>query len=414
MTFAELSDNQRKVFRWWNNRDLDALICDGSVRSGKTAAMSCSFILWAMKNFSGANLGICGNTVQAVERNIIAPLMQMIDITYYFRIKYTSAGKHMLTVSGGGRENYFYIFGGKDEASYKLIQGITLAGVFFDEVALMPESFVNQAIARTLSVDGAKLWFSCNPDSPNHWFYTNWIQKADEKKALRLHFTMHDNPTMTPAKIARTESMFSGVFYERYVLGKWVVAEGLVYTMFSTEKHVGLPEELPRGDWYISIDYGTVNPTSMGLWLKAYNGQSYRVCESYYDSRKEGVSRTDEEHYAALTALAGDLPINSVIVDPSAASFIECIRRHGRFRVRKADNDVITGIRNVSNALQSCELHFAPECADTLREFTLYRWDSKRPDTAVVKENDHAMDDIRYYVTTIIHDKGGSFAVEVR
>ena len=414
MTFAELSENQQKVFRWWNDRTLDALICDGSVRSGKTAAMSCSFILWAMKNFSGANFGICGNTVQAVERNIIAPLTQMIDITYYFRIKYTSAGKHMLTVSGGGKENYFYIFGGKDEASYKLIQGITLAGVFFDEVALMPESFVNQAIARTLSVDRAKLWFSCNPDSPNHWFYTEWIKKAEEKKALRLHFTMHDNPTMTPAKIARTESMFSGVFYERYVLGKWVVAEGLVYTMFSTEKHVGLPEELPRGDWYISIDYGTVNPTSMGLWLKAYNGQSYRVRESYYDARKEGVSRTDEEHYAELERLAGDLPINSVIVDPSAASFIECIRRHGRFRVRKADNDVITGIRNVSNALQSCELHFAPECADALREFTLYRWDSKRPDIAVVKENDHAMDDIRYYVTTIIHDKGGSFAVEVR
>ena len=414
MTFAELSDNQHKVFRWWNSPDYSALICDGSVRSGKTAAMSCSFILWAMKNFNGANLGISGNTVQAVERNIVAPLMQMIDITYYFRIKYTSSGKHMLTISGGGRENYFYIFGGKDEASYKLIQGITLAGVFFDEVALMPESFVNQAIARTLSVDGAKLWFSCNPDSPNHWFYTQWIQKAEEKRALRLHFTMQDNPTMTPAKIARTESMFSGVFYDRYVLGKWVVAEGLVYTMFDRARHVGLPEKLPRGDWYISIDYGTVNPTSMGLWLKAYNGQSYRVRESYYDARKESVSRTDEEHYATLATLAGELPINSVIVDPSAASFIECIKRHGRFRVRKADNTVITGIRNVSNALQSGELHFSPDCADTLREFTLYRWDSKHPDTAVIKENDHAMDDIRYYVTTIIHDKGGSFAAEVR
>ena len=185
MTFAELSDNQRRVFRWWNDRDLDALICDGSVRSGKTAAMSCSFILWAMKNFSGASFGICGNTVQAVERNIVAPLMQMIDITYYFRIKYTSSGKHMLMISGGGRENYFYIFGGKDEASYKLIQGITLAGVLFDEVVLMPESFVNQAIARTLSVDAAKLWFSCNPDSPNHWFYTEWIKKAEEKKPAK-------------------------------------------------------------------------------------------------------------------------------------------------------------------------------------------------------------------------------------
>ena len=410
MTFAELSDNQRQVFRWWNSPDYSALICDGSVRSGKTAAMSCSFILWAMKNFNGVNFGICGNTVQAVERNIIGPLMMMTDITYYFRLRYVSAGKHLLTVSGGGKENWFYIFGGKDEGSYKLVQGITLAGVFFDEVVLMPESFVNQAIARTLSVDNAKLWFSCNPDSPNHWFYLEWVLKAEEKHALRLHFTMKDNPTMTPAKIARTESMFSGVFYDRYVLGKWVVAEGLVYTMFDTGRHVGLPEELPRGDWYISIDYGTLNPTSMGLWLRSYKGQSYRVRESYYDARKEGSSRTDEEHYAELDRLAGELPINSVIVDPSAASFIECIRQHGRFRVRKADNSVITGIRNVSNALQSGQLHFSPECADTIREFSLYRWDSKRPDTAVIKENDHAMDDIRYYVNTILNDKGGFFA----
>lgn len=410
MTFAELSDNQRQVFRWWNSPDYSALICDGSVRSGKTAAMSCSFILWAMKNFNGANFGICGNTVQAVERNIIGPLMVMTDITYYFRLRYVSAGKHLLTVSGGGKENWFYIFGGKDEGSYKLVQGITLAGVFFDEVVLMPESFVNQAIARTLSVDNAKLWFSCNPDSPNHWFYLEWVLKAEEKKALRLHFTMKDNPAMTPAKIARTESMFSGVFYDRYVCGKWVVAEGLVYTMFDKAKHIGIPEELPAGDWYISIDYGTLNPTSMGLWLRSYKGQSYRVRESYYDARKEGASRTDEEHYAALEALAGELPINSVIVDPSAASFIECIKRHGRFRVRKADNTVITGIRNVSNALQSGQLHFAPECADTIREFSLYRWDSKRPDTAVIKENDHAMDDIRYYVNTILNDKGGFFA----
>lgn len=410
MTFAELSDNQRQVFRWWNDRDLDALICDGSVRSGKTAAMSCSFILWAMKNFNGANFGICGNTVQAVERNIIGPLMMMTDITYYFRLRYVSAGKHLLTVSGGGKENWFYIFGGKDEGSYKLVQGITLAGVFFDEVVLMPESFVNQAIARTLSVDNAKLWFSCNPDSPNHWFYLKWILKAEEKKALWLHFTMKDNPTMTPAKIARTESMFSGVFYDRYVCGKWVVAEGLVYTMFDKAKHIGIPEELPAGDWYISIDYGTLNPTSMGLWLKTYSGKSYRVRESYYDARKEGASRTDEEHYAELDRLAGGLHINSVIVDPSAASFIECIRRHGRFRVRKADNTVINGIRDVSNALQSGTLHFAPECADTIREFSLYRWDSKRPDTAVIKENDHAMDDIRYYVNTILNDKGGFFA----
>lgn len=324
MTFRKLSPKQKTVFRWCYRPDSYALICDGSVRSGKTAAMSCSFILWAMKSFSGENFGICGNTVQAVERNIIAPLMQMTDITYYFKLKYIG-GHHMLTVSGNGRENYFYVFGGKDEASYKLVQGITLAGVFFDEVALMPESFVNQAIARTLSVGGAKLWFSCNPDSPAHWFYTEWILKADEKNARRIHFSMNDNPMMTPEKIKRTESLYSGIFYQRYVLGLWVVAEGLVYTMFDKDAHIFNIDELNidkfAGDLYISIDYGTKNPTSMGLWYVDINGHAWRIKESYYDSRREGAQRTDEEHYAELERLAGELIdyIDCVIVDPSAA-----------------------------------------------------------------------------------------------
>ncbi len=403
MTFRKLSPKQKTVFRWCYRPDSYALICDGSVRSGKTAAMSCSFILWAMKSFSGENFGICGNTVQAVERNIIAPLMQMTDITYYFKLKYIG-GHHMLTVSGNGRENYFYVFGGKDEASYKLVQGITLAGVFFDEVALMPESFVNQAIARTLSVGGAKLWFSCNPDSPAHWFYTEWILKAKEKNARRIHFSMNDNPMMTPEKIKRTESLYSGIFYQRYVLGLWVVAEGLVYTMFDKNAHIFNIDELNidkfAGDLYISIDYGTKNPTSMGLWYVDINGHAWRIKESYYDSRREGAQRTDEEHYAELERLAGEFIdyIDCVIVDPSAASFIECMRRHGTFKVRKANNSVLDGIRDTQTLLKLGYLHFSEGCSDTIREFGLYCWDVQKPNDVVIKENDHAMDDIRYFV----------------
>lgn len=402
MTFEKLSPKQKTVFRWCYRPDIYALICDGSVRSGKTAAMSCSFILWAMKCFNGENFGICGNTVQAAERNIIAPIMTMIDINYYFKLKYIG-GRHILTVSGNGRENYFYIFGGKDEASYKLVQGITLAGVFFDEVALMPESFVNQAIARTLSVSGAKLWFSCNPDSPAHWFYTEWIQKSEEKNALRIHFSMNDNPMMTPEKISRTEALYSGVFYQRYVLGLWVVAEGLVYTMFDRDKHIFFEQpKIDRlaGDLYISIDYGTRNPTSMGLWYVDIKGHAWRLKESYYDSKREGIQRTDEEHYAELEQLAGDLIdyINCVIVDPSAASFIECIRRHGEFKVRKAKNSVLDGIRDTQTLLKLGYLHFSDQCTDTIREFGLYSWNTKKETESIVKDNDHAMDDIRYFV----------------
>lgn len=398
MVFRDLSAKQKRVFRWAYSPDAYALICDGSVRSGKTAAMSCSFILWAMRTFDRQNFAFCGNTVQAAERNIVTPLMQMTDITHYFQLRYLGS-KHILTVSGYGHENYFYIFGGKDESSYKLVQGITLAGVMFDEVALMPESFVQQAIARTLSVSNARLWFSCNPDSPAHWFYQEWLRKAEQKHAEHLHFTMHDNPVMTADKIAKTESLYSGVFYDRYVRGLWVVAEGLVYPMFDKERHIcELPERL-NGDWFVSIDYGTMNPTSMGLWCLTYNGHAYRVSESYYDGRK-GVPRTDEEHYAELCRLTAGHDIQGVIVDPSAASFIECIHRHGDYRVMGADNSVRDGIADTSVLLKADRLHFAPCCADLIREFGLYRWDVKKPQDTVMKENDHAMDDMRYFVRT--------------
>lgn len=400
MTFKKLSKKQKRIFRWAYEPNSYALICDGSVRSGKTAAMSCSFVLWAMQNFNKQNFAFCGNTVQAAERNIITPLMQMTDITYYFRLRYLGS-KHILTVTGNGHENDFYIFGGKDEGSYKLVQGITLAGVLFDEVSLMPESFVQQTIARTLSVDGARLWFSCNPDSPAHWFYQEWLLKNEQKHAEHLHFTMHDNPIMTAEKIAKTESLYSGVFYDRYVRGMWVVAEGLVYPMFRKELHVCEPPEHLTGDYYISIDYGTMNPTSMGLWCLTYDGHAYRVKEYYYDGRKQ-TPHTDEEHYAALCRLAEGYDIQSVIVDPSAASFIECIRRYGDFHVRHAKNDVLSGIADAASLLGMNRLHISPGCKDLIREFGLYRWNDKATSDEVIKENDHAMDDMRYFVYTIM------------
>lgn len=400
MIFEKISPKQKQVFRWCYRPEYRAIICDGSVRSGKTAAMSCSFVLWAMRNFNRENFAFCGNTVQAVERNILMPLQIMTDITYYYKLKYLGS-KHILTVTGGGHENYFYLFGGKDESSYKLVQGITLSGVLFDEVALMPESFVQQTIARTLSIDNAKLWFNCNPDSPEHWFYKEWILKAvkgERPDALYIHFQMQDNPVMTPEKIKRTESLFAGVFYERYIHGRWVVAEGLVYPMFHSDLIGNFPQNL-QGDYFISIDYGTQNPTSMGLWCRTYDGHAYRLAESYYSGRATGRPRTDEEHYQALCELAEGFHIDTVIVDPSASSFIECIRRHGFFHVRKADNAVEKGIQDTATLLKMGRLHFSESCKDCIREFGLYRYDTKKADAdKVIKENDHAMDDVRYFV----------------
>lgn len=412
MRISKLSPKQKLAMNWWNNeqyRSYDAVICDGAVRSGKTLALSLGFVLWAAASFDKAAFAMCGKTVTALRRNVIAPLMPLLrDMGIQCSEK---VSRSYFDVSLAGRSNRFYLFGGRDEGSAALIQGMTLSGVFFDEVVLMPRSFVEQALARC-SVSGSRMWFCCNPENPGHWFYREWIKKAEEKNALYLHFTMDDNPSLSERVKSRYERLYSGAFYDRFVLGKWAASEGVVYPMFSPEKHVFSGEKQCER-FVISCDYGTVNPSSFGLWGLS-SGVWYRLREYYYSSKREGALRTDEEHYAALEELAGGHEIEKVIVDPSAASFIECIRRHGKFRVAKADNDVITGIRRVSAALKEGRLMFHESCGDIIREFSLYRWSEKSGADVPVKENDHAMDDLRYFVSDLsAGEDEGFFALSV-
>ena len=407
MTFEKLSKKQRMLLKWCHmpsTRDkYDAIICDGAVRSGKTVVMITSYILWAMKNFNESNFAICGKTVQSAERNIITPLQSIVDITYYFRLSYIRS-QHMLMVECKDKRNYFYIFGGRDESSAALIQGLTLSGILLDEVALMPQSFVEQAVARTLSVPKAKLWFNCNPENPNHYFYKEWILKANEKKALHLHFLMNDNPILTSEAIAKAESLYSGVFYDRFIKGLWVMAEGLIYP--EQAQGEGIVPTIDRDyiAYYVSVDYGTLNPFSAGLWGKC-DGVWYRIKEYYYNGREKGKSLTDEEYYKQLDEFIGDRRINSVIIDPSAASFIETIRRHGKFSVTKAKNDVVDGIRRTAEAFKSGDIKINDCCLSSIKEFSLYRWDEKSNDDKPIKENDHAMDEIRYFVNTMKTNK---------
>ena len=406
MKLRPFSPKQRTAMRWWCDpayKGFDAVICDGAVRSGKTVAMSLGFVLWGLGCFPGGDLALCGKTITSLERNVVRPLCSLLrDAGFTVR---ELLSKRYFEAEGCGRTCRFYLFGGKDEGSAALIQGMTLCGVLFDEVALMPRSFVEQAIARC-SVAGGKLWFNCNPEHPYHWFYREWIQKADEKRALYLHFTMDDNPGLSDEVRERYERMYSGVFYDRFIRGLWTVSEGLVYPMFSREKFTVsvLPEGFSR--YVISCDYGTVNPTSMGLWGE-HDGIWYRIREYYYAARREGISRTDEEHYAGLVQLAGDLPIDCVVVDPSAASFIACIASHGKFRVCKAENDVLSGIRRVSDVLTAGRLRFHVSCADILREFMQYCWKENSSGDCPKKEHDHAMDDMRYFVTTAMERREG-------
>lgn len=396
-----ISDKQKKILAFPYSK-YDALICDGAVRSGKTSIMMWAFVDWAMREFSGQRFGVCGKTVDSASKNIIVPFISMSLAKERYTLRWRRTDK-ILEVRRGAVTNFFEVFGGKDESSFMLIQGRTLAGVLLDEVALMPRSFVEQALTRC-SVDGAKLWFSCNPDSPQHWFYLEWIKRHKERNALYLHFEMTDNPGLSQRTLERYQSMFAGVFYDRYIRGLWVVAEGLIYPMFGDGNIVdAVPES---GEYYISCDYGTLNPFSAGLWC--WDGKhATRILEYYYSGRDERSNKTDEEYYTELEKLAGDLLVKSVIVDPSAASFIEVIRRHKRFWVQKAVNDVIPGIGTTARYIQDGTIRVHRSCEDSIREFGLYRWDEDCTEDRPIKENDHAMDDIRYFVMTVLRQKAG-------
>ena len=258
---------------------------------------------------------------------------------------------------------------------------------------------MEQALARC-SVEGSRFWFNCNPEHPGHWLYQEWILRAAEKNALVLHFRMEDNPTLSPAMLERYRRLYTGTFYRRYVLGEWTAAAGAVYPFFSLAEHTVPQPPEGLGDWYISCDYGTVNPCSMGLWGRR-GAVWYRVAEYYHDSRRAGVQHTDEEYLAALEELAGGRPVRGVVVDPSAASFLECLRRRGRYRAIPAVNRVADGIRRVGGELRAGRLVICAGCRDAIREFGQYRWAQGKEKDQPVKEHDHAMDDIRYFVSTV-------------
>lgn len=392
-----ISPKQAKILAFPYSK-YDALICDGAVRSGKTSIMMWAFVRWAMGNFSGQRFGVCGRTVDSCTKNIIVPFTAMSLAKERYIIRWRRGDK-VMEVRRGAVTNYFEVFGGKDEASYTLIQGRTLAGVLLDEVVLMPRSFVEQALTRC-SVDGAKLWFSCNPGSPQHWFYTEWIQRSKERNALYLHFEMTDNPGLSQKTLERYQAMFSGVFYDRYIRGMWVVAEGLVYPMFAKEVNV-TNETGGAGMYYISCDYGTQNPTVFCLW-RMDKGRAVMEKEYYHSGRATNRQKTDEEYYQDLERFADGYNVERIVIDPSAASFSECIRRHRKFAVWKANNDVLDGIRLTAACIKSGRIKFHESCTHAFDEFGLYSWDKDAAEDKVIKENDHVLDAVRYFVMTVL------------
>lgn len=404
--YKPFSTKQKKLLTWWMKQSpysaFDMVIADGSIRSGKTISMIDGFITWSMSTFQNKLFIIAGRSAGSLKRNVINPMLQILTakgISYNY-----NRSENFITVGS----NTYYCFGASNEASQDTLQGLTAAGALADEVALFPRSFVEQMIGRC-SVEGAKLWLNCNPESPYHFVKAELIDKAEQKHILHLHFTLNDNLTLSQSVKERYERMYSGVWYRRMILGEWVIAEGLVYDMFDDESCTYDDETRPinlesYSQRYITIDYGTTNPM---VFLDIYDdGTNIWVDrEYYYNSRETGRQKTDQQYLDDLREFVPDELPMATIIDPSAASFKLLLRNNG-YLVREADNEVNNGIRMVGVMLQTKRLKVHKSCKNTIREFKTYAWDEKaamehgveKP----IKEWDHAMDALRYFVKTII------------
>lgn len=381
-----LSDKQRE---FWRNANHRWNIKEGATRSGKTYL---DYYWIARRIINTHNEGLIvllGNTRGTLERNIITPMRSIWGSRYIGRMSNDG------TIDLFGKKCCAL---GADKSSQKeRLQGSGIEYCYGDEITTWSRE-VFEMLKSRLDKPHSCFDGTCNPDSPGHWLLEFLNSGAD---VYRQSYTIYDNPFLPAEFVKNLESEYEGsVYFDRYILGKWTRAEGLVYPMFKKSEHVF--KDAPNcGNYYISIDYGTSNPTSMGLWC--VNGRiGYRIKEYYYDSRREGRQMTDEEYYEKLVQLADGYPVEYVVVDPSAASFITLIRRHGMFGVQKAKNSVLDGIRYTAGLINSGRIKICENCSDSLREFGAYCWDSDSNSDAVIKENDHAMDDIRYFCSTIM------------
>lgn len=335
-------------------------------------------------------LVLLGNTRGTLERNILEPMR-----TWW-------PGQVGIIRSDNTVELFgkkVYALGADNKKHVARIQGATFEYVYGDEVTTWSQD-VFEMLKSRLRCEHSHFDGTCNPDNPEHWFKKFLESDAD----IYQQSYVIDDGVLPPKVVEELKKEYSGtVYYDRYILGLWRQADGLIYK-FGAENIVDAVPD--RGEYYISCDYGTLNPFSAGLWC--WDGKiATRIREYYYSGRDERSNKTDEEYYTELEKLAGDLHVKSVIVDPSAASFIEVIRRHKRFTVKKAVNDVLPGIMTTARYLQDGTIKIHRSCKDAIREFGLYRWDESSTEDRPIKENDHAMDDIRYFAMTILRKRVG-------
>ncbi len=391
--YKNLTDRQNELMEVAKGGLRRINILHGSVRSGKTWISLVLWCIWIRNMPADKAYIMTAKTLTTLKRNCL-DLLEVLAGKKNFRYSLSKKEGELF-----GRK--IYLEGVNDAGAESKIRGMTLQGAYCDEVTLFNEEFFNMLLSR-LSEPEAKLFGTTNPDNPNHWFKVNYIDRRDELDFFMMEFLIDDNTFLDKKYVEELKKEYTGVFYRRFILGEWCSAEGLVYPMFDKERHVVREVPPPEGyaEYYISIDYGTLNPCSMGLWRLDDRG-AVRLREWYYSGKQQRALLTDEEYYERLEALAEGVLVKSVIIDPSAASFIATIRRHGKFSVRKANNSVLDGIRLTGTLLQGDKLLFHENCEDSIREFGVYSWDEGCAEDRVVKEFDHAMDDMRYFCATV-------------
>lgn len=395
------SDKQLALLKLWQQDGLKRInLLEGSVRSGKTWISLVLWAFWVATMSKDGNYLMVAKTLTSLRRNCLDLLQDLVGTNNF---NYSLSKKE-----GRLFGRLIYLEGVNDARAESKIRGMTLQGAYCDELTLFTEDFFSMLLSR-LSSKNAKLIATTNPDSPYHWLMDKYINRKGELDMLVLNFLIDDNPYLDPEYVANLKKEYTGVFYDRFILGLWVVAEGVIYPEAAEGKY-NVPFDANRKytSYIVSIDYGTLNPCSMGLWGLS-DGVWYRIKEYYHSGRDTRKQLTDEEYYKKLIELIDGLPVREIIIDPSAASFIATIRKHGRYHVRKADNAVLDGIRNTAKALQNGSVRICDNCKNTIAEFSSYRWDEKSQEDKPIKENDHAMDDIRYFVNTVIAKSTAKF-----
>ena len=387
--FKPFSRKQRKVLNWWCRsspvRDCNGIIADGAIRSGKSVAMSLGFVVWAMSEFEACNFAMCGKTIGSFRRNVLFWLKLMLRSRGYSVSEQRT--ENLVVVRRGNIENYFYVFGGKDERSQDLIQGITLAGVFFDEVALMPESFVNQATGRC-SVDGSKFWFNCNPGSPAHWFKTGWIDKRADKRLLYLHFTMDDNLSLSEAVKERYRGMYTGVFFKRYILGEWKSADGVIYRQFADDPERFILDEVPA-DIIIGtmgLDFGGNGSAHAGCLVGITRGyRSIVILDEYYRKEVIDPGTLTDDVCGFVQRSQAQCRATSIWCDSAETTLIKGIRtevfaRHIPVEVRNArKGEIIDRIRLCDMLMSQGRFFIMRRCRHIIAALSEAVWDSKSP-----------------------------------